>query len=100
MGSTWKPRSISIWRGTPFCSFNGEVGTVEPWGDGSEVPIYDRLFLGGSNNLRGFNFRDVGPKDQNGEPLGGQTLARATVEYTFPIIENVRGAVFLRYRLC
>ena len=43
---------------------NGEVATVEPWGDGTEVPIYDRLFLGGSNNLRGFNFRDVGPKDR------------------------------------
>ena len=53
---------------------NAEVATVEPWGDGIEVPIYDRLYLGGSNNLRGFNFRDVGPKDRNGEPLGGQTL--------------------------
>jgi outer membrane protein insertion porin family len=73
---------------------NGEIATVEPWGDGNEVPIYDRLFLGGSNNLRGFNFRDVGPKDHNGEPLGGQTLVRATAEYTFPIIEHVRGAVF------
>ena len=54
----------------------------------------DRLFLGGSNNLRGFNFRDVGPKDVDHEPLGGQSMARATVEYTFPIIEKARGAVF------
>ena len=36
----------------------------------------------------------------NGEPLGGQTLARATAEYTFPIIEHVRGAVFYRLGLC
>ncbi|MGZ5019625.1 MAG: outer membrane protein assembly factor BamA [Chthoniobacterales bacterium] len=77
---------------------NGEVASVDTWGSGNNnglgVPIYDRLFLGGSNNLRGFNFRDVGPKDVNGEPLGGQTLARWTVELTFPIIEKVRGAVF------
>jgi outer membrane protein insertion porin family len=73
---------------------NGEVATVDTWGNGDRVPIFDRLFLGGSNNLRGFNYRDVGPKDANGEPLGGQSLARATVEYTFPIIEHVRGAVF------
>ena len=73
---------------------NGELATVDIWGNGDRVPIYDRLFLGGSNNLRGFNFRDVGPKDHNGEPLGGQTLARATVEYTFPIIEHIRGALF------
>ena len=52
------------------------------------------LFLGGSNNLRGFDFRDVGPRDANGEPLGGKTLARATIEYTFPLIEKARGALF------
>ena len=74
--------------------FNGEVAVVSTWGNGDDVPIFDRLFLGGSNNLRGFDFRDVGPKDKNGEPLGGKSLARATVEYTFPIIEHVRGALF------
>jgi outer membrane protein insertion porin family len=58
------------------------------------VPIYDRLYLGGSNNLRGFAFRDVGPRDSHGEPLGGQSMARATAELTFPIIEKARGAIF------
>jgi outer membrane protein insertion porin family len=58
------------------------------------VPIYDRLYLGGSNNLRGFNFRDVSPKDSNGQPIGGQSLARATVELTFPIVAKTRGAFF------
>jgi outer membrane protein insertion porin family len=60
----------------------------------SAVPIYDRLYLGGSNNLRGFAFRDVGPRDNQGEPLGGQSMARATAEVTFPIIEKARGAIF------
>jgi outer membrane protein insertion porin family len=73
---------------------NGEIGTVSQWGAGNEVPIYERLFLGGSNNLRGFPFREVGPKDENGEPTGGQTMARATIEWTFPIIEKARGALF------
>ena len=58
------------------------------------MPIFSRLFLGGANNLRGFDYRDVGPKDQNGEPIGGQSLARATVEFTFPIVEKARGAFF------
>jgi outer membrane protein insertion porin family len=58
------------------------------------VPIFDRLFLGGANNLRGFNFRDVSPKDRFGEPLGGQSMARATVEFTFPIVAKTRGAFF------
>ncbi|MGE5212238.1 MAG: outer membrane protein assembly factor BamA [Nitrospirota bacterium] len=73
---------------------NGEVATVSQWGAGSDVPIYERLFLGGSNNLRGFPFREVGPKDENGEPKGGKSMARTTIEWTFPIIEKARGAVF------
>jgi outer membrane protein insertion porin family len=44
--------------------------------------------------MRGFRFRDVGPKDIFGNPVGGQSLARFTVEYTFPIIEMARGAIF------
>ena len=72
---------------------NGEIATASQWGNGSEVPIFERLFLGGSNNLRGFPFREVGPQ-QNGEPIGGQSMARATLEWTFPIIEKARGAVF------
>jgi outer membrane protein insertion porin family len=60
----------------------------------ASVPIYDRLYLGGSNNLRGFNFRDVSPKDSNGQAIGGQSLARATVELTFPIVAKTRGAFF------
>ena len=73
---------------------NGEIATVSQWGAGNQVPIYERLFLGGSNNLRGFPFREVGPQDENGEPTGGQTMARTTIEWTFPIIEKARGALF------
>jgi outer membrane protein insertion porin family len=67
---------------------------VTTWSGGDRVPIFDRLYLGGANNLRGFKFRDVGPKDENGEPIGGNSLWRATVEYTFPIVDKVRGALF------
>ena len=36
----------------------------------------------------------MSPKDKNGEPIGGQSMARATVELTFPIVEKARGAFF------
>ncbi len=77
-------------------TLNGEVAVVDSWGggDGKGVPIFDRLYLGGANNLRGFNFRNVSPKDKNGEPIGGRSLARFTAEYTFPVVDRVRGAVF------
>jgi outer membrane protein insertion porin family len=74
--------------------FSGEVATVATWGNGDRVRIFDRLFLGGSNDLRGFDFRDVSPKDINGEPLGGRTKALVNIEYTVPIIEKARFALF------
>jgi len=74
--------------------FNAEVATVDTWGNGSLVPLFERLYLGGANNLRGFPYREIGPQDKTGEPLGGQSMARATIEWTFPIVEKARGAVF------
>ncbi len=73
---------------------NGEVAGVDAYNGRDRVPIWDRLFLGGANNLRGYSFRKAGPKDENGEPLGGRTMARFTTEFTFPVIERVRGALF------
>ena len=50
--------------------------------------------MGGATSIRGFRFRDVGPHDDQNEPVGGKTFWNATAEYTFPIVEKVRGAVF------
>jgi len=72
----------------------GEAASVDNWSGSDHVPIFDRLYLGGSSNLRGFKFRDVGPKDENGDPIGGQSLARFTAEYTYPVVDRVRGAFF------
>ena len=58
------------------------------------VPIFDRYFLGGANTLRGFDFRKVGPKDGDNDPIGGNSFVNATAEYTYPIVERVRGAFF------
>lgn len=80
--------------GDTILSFEGSIRSVDSWGSGNGVPIFERLFLGGANNLRGFDFREVGPKDENGEPIGGGTSAYFTTEFTFPIFEKVRGAVF------
>jgi len=75
-------------------TINGQIAGVNTWAGGDRVPIFDRLYLGGPNNLRGFRFRDVGPKDENGEPIGGNSLWRLTAEVTTPIVDKVRAAVF------
>lgn len=72
----------------------GELGVVDGWGNPNYVPLFDRLYLGGANNMRGFDFREVGPKDQYGNPIGGNSLGYITAEITFPIISRLRGAFF------
>ena len=77
----------------------GSFAVVDEFGGDGEVPIFERQFLGGSRDLRGFEFRDVGPRDSDGpnateEVLGGSSSFFASLELTFPITERVRGAVF------
>jgi len=57
--------------------------------------LFTRHFLGGANNLRGFDYRDVGMRDPvSGEVLGGTEAYYGTAEVTFPIVEKVRVAAF------
>jgi outer membrane protein insertion porin family len=56
--------------------------------------LFDRWFLGGLYSLRGYRYRDIGPKDTFGEPVGGSTYWFGTAEYSVPIIERLRFAMF------
>ena len=40
---------------------------VAPTADAEEVPLFDRYFLGGPNSVRGFEYREIGPRDEDGE---------------------------------
>lgn len=71
-------------------TLEGQVAVV----DGDDLPIFERRFLGGQRDLRGFDFRDVGGPRLDNEGLGGATSAYITAEYTFPLFDEIRGAVF------
>ena len=73
---------------------NAEWAEVENYGNNDHVPLFDRLYLGGPNSLRGFRFRAMAPYDNKGQPIGGDSLARVTAEYTYPIMDRIRGATF------
>ena len=45
-------------------------------------------------SLRGYKLRKVGPVDNTTEPLGGDTYWFGSVEYSIPIIERLRVALF------
>jgi outer membrane protein insertion porin family len=70
------------------------TGVAESFNGDPDVPLFDRFFLGGLETLRGYRYRDIGPRDRFREPLGGDTYWFGTAEYSVPIVERVRAAVF------
>jgi len=72
----------------------GRAGVVEEYGSSDFTFIWTRFYLGGAYTLRGYKFRDVGPKDDLDNPIGGNTMWMGSLEYSIPIIERLRFAVF------
>jgi outer membrane protein insertion porin family len=76
----------------------GRVGFGDTLSDTPDIPFFKRYYLGGLYSLRGYEYRDVGPKQLTGdnewEPVGGDTYWFASVEYSIPVIERVRLAAF------
>jgi len=72
----------------------GAAGAAGPYTGSGEIPLSERFFLGGGDTIRGFDYRDVGPRDVNNEPIGGDAMLMGSVEYTFPLISKIRGAAF------
>jgi outer membrane protein insertion porin family len=82
--------------GTVFMA-HGNVGYVHEYGD-KEIPLDERFFLGGINTLRGFETREVGPRDPiTGDYTGGDMQAYSNLEFIFPLIKDlkVKGVTFI-----
>lgn len=62
---------------------------------GSDTPVYDHYYAGGTSSLRGFDYRGASPREY-GLAVGGHTLVLASAEYMFPITADdlIRGIVF------
>ncbi len=59
------------------------------------IPIDERFFNGGATTVRSFSELTLGPRDHAGYPLGGQGYTVFNAEYTFPLIGDLYGAVFV-----
>ena len=57
----------------------GRFGFGDGFGD-KVLPASERFFLGGVTTIRGFEFRDIGPKDDANNPLGGTSFAQFNLE--------------------
>jgi outer membrane protein insertion porin family len=75
-------------------SVSGRTGTLGKFdGDDANVPFFEKFFLGGPYNLRGWDYREAGPNEE-GEPVGGNSFSYASLEYTFKVADPLRFAFF------
>jgi outer membrane protein insertion porin family len=68
---------------------------ISPYGSTRELPIFEKLFLGGEYSIRGFDIRSVGPRDpRTGVVIGGNKSLLFNAEYLINIAGPVRLVLF------
>jgi outer membrane protein insertion porin family len=86
--------------GEVVLSARGELAYGDAYGDSSILPLWENFFGGGPRSIRGFAARSVGPRDSQGDPIGGNAMYAGSLELLFPPpfgkgIESVRLAAFV-----
>ncbi len=71
-----------------------EAALIQPFGDTAVLPLYQRYFLGGETQVRGYPIRSIGPIDSQGRALGGNKFALFNAEYYFDVFGPVRALLF------
>ncbi|HEX3060510.1 MAG TPA: outer membrane protein assembly factor BamA [Usitatibacter sp.] len=87
-------------RYAPWLTFmlNGELGYAAGY-RGHPLPFFKNFYAGGTGSVRGFETATLGPRDLNGDVLGGNRRVVFNWETLFPLPgykeKNVRLATFL-----
>ncbi len=81
-------------------SLNGEIGYGDAYGDTTRLPFFENYYGGGAGSVRGFEARSLGPRDSEGDPIGGNLYYAGGLELLFPPpfvkeSESVRLAAFV-----
>ena len=74
--------------------FRGAFEYIKPYG-GTQLPIFEKLFLGGEYSIRGYDIRSIGPRDlASGLVIGGNKSLLFNAEYLINIAGPVRLVLF------
>jgi len=65
----------------------GELG-ASAVDDFNELPVSYRFFAGGDKSVRGYGFHELGPKDGQGDIIGGPHIVVGSLEYEHPVAER------------
>jgi outer membrane protein insertion porin family len=75
---------VPVWGPWTFSFFEG-VDYGQPIGDTTAIPPFRQLFGGGPDNVRGYRESFLGPKDNFGNPYGGNLRISSQNELIFPM---------------
>jgi outer membrane protein insertion porin family len=64
--------------------FRADFGYADGYGD-KPLPFFKNFYAGGADSVRGYNSFSLGPRDANGNVLGGNRRIVGTAEYQFPM---------------
>ena len=67
---------------------------VRRFGDQQDLPASLRFFAGGDRSVRGYAYQSLGPKDENGQVIGGKHLLVANLEIEKKVTAKWGGAIF------
>ncbi len=61
-----------------------------------KLPDYEGFFLGGMNSLRGFDWEDLAPKDEDGNEISGDKFVQFNIELLIPLFKEagIVGVIF------
>ncbi|MBL8750105.1 MAG: BamA/TamA family outer membrane protein [Planctomycetes bacterium] len=71
-----------------------EQSALWPHEGGALVPLQERWFSGGESSVRSYRESQLGPRDAEGNPVGGQFANLFGAEIRFPIWRTLEAAVF------
>jgi translocation and assembly module TamA len=60
----------------------------------SEIPASLRFFVGGDSSVRGYAFKSRGPRDENNDVIGGESLLVGSIEGEYALTDNWGLALF------
>jgi outer membrane protein insertion porin family len=72
----------------------GERGDLAVDVESTGIPFYERFFMGGENQIRGYNIRSVGPRNDDGLLIGGNKMLLFNAEYYIPLAGPLRAVLF------